>query len=96
MHLQLHCLQTFRDTLVDLNPALSWGHLRHCVNYLRQRALCQADLTLEPGDFTKRDFTYDRTGATHTCGNWNALISKVDDNWNNWVEFWQEFHNITV
>ncbi|KAK7032904.1 hypothetical protein R3P38DRAFT_2521166 [Favolaschia claudopus] len=95
MYHELHCLQQFRDTLVDLNPHVAWGHLHHCLNYLRERALCQADLTLEPGDFTERNFARDRVGATHVCRDWNAVISVVDENWNDWVSVWKEFHNVT-
>ncbi|KAF7312206.1 hypothetical protein MIND_00233500 [Mycena indigotica] len=96
MYHELHCLQQFRDTLVDLSPHVAWGHLHHCLNYLRERALCQADLTLEPGDFTTRNFEHDRTGATHVCRDWSAVISKVDDNWSDWVAIWKEFHNVTA
>ncbi|KAJ7052542.1 hypothetical protein C8F01DRAFT_1170356 [Mycena amicta] len=80
MYHELHCLQQFRDTLVDLSAHVAWGDLHRCLNYLRQRALCQADLTLEPGDFTTRNFAQDRTGATHVCHDWNAVVSKVDNN----------------
>ncbi|KAJ7650624.1 hypothetical protein FB45DRAFT_21346 [Roridomyces roridus] len=95
MYHELHCLQQFRDILVEPSPKVAWGHLHHCLNYLRERALCQADLTLEPGDFTKRDFSQDRVGATHICRDWTAVISKVDENWNDWVSVWKEFHNVT-
>jgi hypothetical protein len=82
---------------MDLNPQPNskLSHLHHCLNYMRERALCQADLTLEPGDFTQRNFAQDRVGATHVCRDWNAVISKVDDNWNDWVSVWKEFHNAT-
>ncbi|KAJ7914871.1 hypothetical protein B0H13DRAFT_2324871 [Mycena leptocephala] len=97
MYHELHCLQQFRDTLMDPypQPNSKLSHLHHCLEYLRERALCQADLTLEPGDFTKRNFAEDRVGATHVCRDWNAVISKVDDNWNDWVSVWKEFHNVT-
>ncbi|KAH8993695.1 hypothetical protein EDB92DRAFT_1759978, partial [Lactarius akahatsu] len=42
-------------------------HHRHCLNYLRQQALCHPDLTLEPGDFARRNCEVDRIGQTHTC-----------------------------
>nr|GAT60886.1 predicted protein [Mycena chlorophos] len=80
MYHELHCLQQFRDTLVDVGPRVDWGHLHHCLNYIRQRALCQADLTLEPGDFTKRDFARDRwrrTGATGLQFGRNSIISRT-------------------
>ncbi|KAJ7220013.1 hypothetical protein GGX14DRAFT_695140 [Mycena pura] len=92
---ELHCLQQFRDTLVEPNPRVAWGHLHHCLNYLRERALCQADLTLEPGDFTTRNFALERVGSTHICRDWDAVISKVENNWDDWVAVWKEFHNVT-
>ncbi|KAJ7454746.1 hypothetical protein FB451DRAFT_652612 [Mycena latifolia] len=95
MYHEIHCLQQFRDTLVEPNPRVPWGHLHHCLNYLRERALCQADLTLEPGDFATRNFAQDRVGATHVCRDWDAVISTVDGNWNDWVAVWKEFHNVT-
>ncbi|KAJ7039531.1 hypothetical protein C8F04DRAFT_293602 [Mycena alexandri] len=95
MYHELHCLQQFRDILVEPNPNVAWGHLHHCLNYLRERALCQADLTLEPGDFTTRNFAQERVGATHVCRDWNAVISKVEENWADWVTVWKEFHNVT-
>ncbi|KAJ7352498.1 hypothetical protein DFH08DRAFT_859143 [Mycena albidolilacea] len=95
MYHELHCLQQFRDTLVDPNPRVPWVHLHHCLNYLRERALCQADLTLEPGDFTQRNFAQERVGATHLCRDWTAVISTVEHNWNDWVSVWKEFHNVT-
>ena len=70
---QLHCLRRIRSTLVE-----GWGnipegrkrHMLHCFNYLRQWTLCDADVTLEKGDFAKRNFTAERRGATHTCIDW--------------------------
>ncbi|KAJ6617496.1 hypothetical protein B0H10DRAFT_1304391 [Mycena sp. CBHHK59/15] len=99
MYHEIHCLQQFRDILVEQdvqysNPKFR-GHLHHCLNYLRERALCQADLTLEPGDFTTRNFAEDRIGATHICRDWTAVIEKVDANWSDWVSVWKEFHNVT-
>ncbi|KAJ6561242.1 hypothetical protein DFH09DRAFT_1160866 [Mycena vulgaris] len=95
MYHEIHCLQQFRDVLVEPTPKVPWAHLHHCLNYLRERALCQGDLTLEPGDFAARDFAQDRVGATHVCRDWSAVIEKVDDNWREWVTVWKEFHNVT-
>ncbi|KAJ7284606.1 hypothetical protein C8J57DRAFT_1217019 [Mycena rebaudengoi] len=94
MYHEIHCLQQFRDTLAE-RKSFAWGHLHHCLNYMRERALCQADMTLEPGDFRARNFAEDRVGATHICRDWNAVISVVDANWNDWVSVWKEFHNVT-
>ncbi|KAG0700586.1 hypothetical protein DFH29DRAFT_615412 [Suillus ampliporus] len=72
---QLHCLRRFREALTGQGS--SQGHTHHCLNYLRQSTLCQADLTLEAGDFTTWDFTQRRVGATHVCRDWGALYDYV-------------------
>lgn len=59
-------------------------HLEHCLNYLREVALCAADITLEPGDFTERNFDLHRTGATHMCRDPKRLYELVENNWAEW------------
>ncbi|KAG2151241.1 uncharacterized protein EDB93DRAFT_307034 [Suillus bovinus] len=75
---QLHCLRLFRAALAGENVQ---EHTHHCLNYLRQWILCQADLTMEAGDFTTRDFEQDRVGATHVCRDWGKLYDSVAVNW---------------
>ncbi|KAG1732947.1 hypothetical protein EDB19DRAFT_1639969, partial [Suillus lakei] len=75
---QLHCLRLFRAALIGRN---NQEHTHHCLNYLRQWILCQADLTLEAGDFTTRDFKQHRVGATHICRDWSELYDNVSVNW---------------
>ncbi|KAG2114534.1 hypothetical protein DEU56DRAFT_188764 [Suillus clintonianus] len=77
---QLHCLRLFRTALVGQNHNAE-GHAHHCLNYLRQWILCQADLTLEAGDFTTRDFEQHRVGATHVCRDWGEIYDSVAVNW---------------
>ncbi|KZV85750.1 hypothetical protein EXIGLDRAFT_622699, partial [Exidia glandulosa HHB12029] len=78
---ELHCLR-------ELNWAFSRSftvhHVRHCLTYLRHGVLCSADLTLEPGDFTERNFTYDRVGETHICRDWSAIYEEMERNWAAW------------
>ncbi|KAG1793517.1 uncharacterized protein HD556DRAFT_510562 [Suillus plorans] len=76
---QLHCLRLFRVALAG--PNFDQEHTHHCLNYLRQWILCQADLTLEAGDFTTRDFEQHRVGATHVCRDWGELYDSVAINW---------------
>ncbi|KAF9450001.1 hypothetical protein P691DRAFT_758593 [Macrolepiota fuliginosa MF-IS2] len=93
---QLHCLRGMRNAL-----AKGWhhigrsrkGHIHHCYNYLRQWTLCSADVTLEPGDFTTRNFTVNRQGATHTCIDWQPSYELMKDKWIEWEEF-RVAHNI--
>lgn len=90
---QLHCLRSIRDSM-----AQSWtdmdnnsrNHAHHCLNYLRDRMLCQADTTLEPGDFAIQNFSRRRSGATHTCTDWKPAFDYVWDNWLEWNAFQQE------
>ena len=87
---QLHCL---RGTQAALK--MGWGkmrpgaqeHLHHCFNYIRQWTLCDADLTLEPGDFAQRNFTTERVGATHTCTDWQPIYDMVNDRWFKWEDY---------
>lgn len=87
---QLHCLRLFQAALTGQNDQ---EHAHHCLNYLRQWSLCQADLTLEPGDFTTRDFEQHRVGATHVCKDWGELYDSVAVNWRDrqlvfWISEW--------
>ncbi|KAF9557471.1 hypothetical protein CPC08DRAFT_693189 [Agrocybe pediades] len=90
---QLHCLRGFHS-LLSPNSEEKFGmhHSQHCANYLRLWALCDADLTLEPGDFVTRDFRWDRAGQVHTCRDWGQVYSEIDVNWNEWVEEWNRLH----
>ncbi|KAG2022375.1 hypothetical protein CC2G_000131 [Coprinopsis cinerea AmutBmut pab1-1] len=95
---QLHCLRGVRNALEkgwkNLHPARK-GHINHCFNYLRQWALCSADVTLEPGDFMTRNFTVERAGATHTCVDWIPAYDFMRDQWRAWEKFRDE-HNIPI
>ncbi|PPQ84850.1 hypothetical protein CVT25_004986 [Psilocybe cyanescens] len=81
---QLHCLRIFRGAIAsgpDYPMKLQRQHLEHCLNYLREMTLCSADLTLEPGDFTQRDFDLHRTGATHMCRDYRELYRLTENDW---------------
>ncbi|KAH7912746.1 hypothetical protein BJ138DRAFT_1112043 [Hygrophoropsis aurantiaca] len=78
---QVHCLRYFRQAL---NGHPEEEHVHHCLNYLRQWTLCQADLTLESGDFISRNFTLQRQGETHVCRDWNTVFDEVSVNWVEW------------
>ncbi|KAI0056935.1 hypothetical protein BV25DRAFT_1478851 [Artomyces pyxidatus] len=85
---QIHCLDYFRDDLTRPGGrGIRWGHTKHCMNVLREAILCHADLTLEPGDFATRAFTYDRQGAVHTCRNWNTVFEYTTRVWGEWSEY---------
>ncbi|KAA1476443.1 hypothetical protein DENSPDRAFT_785091 [Dentipellis sp. KUC8613] len=85
---QMHCVQGFGRQLVSsIANDDDWTHLTHCLNYMRQMILCQADLTLEPGDFSTRNFTEDRGGATYVCQDWNAVYETLQANWLEWYKY---------
>ena len=84
---QLHCLDYMR-TAVSNSSAVDWKHLHHCFNFLRQWTLCEADTTLEIGDFAERIiYTEARMGAQHICRDWTPIVSALRDNqieWRRW------------
>ncbi|KAJ8090150.1 hypothetical protein PM082_018735 [Marasmius tenuissimus] len=81
----MHCLRHIHASLLNTHhKSKGWGHLQHCFNIVRQSILCQADMTLEEGDFTQRDFTKDRFGATHICRDWDAVYDEIGSNWVEW------------
>ncbi|KZT63704.1 hypothetical protein DAEQUDRAFT_733535 [Daedalea quercina L-15889] len=94
---ELHCLRNMRTAMVDgldSMGSVGQGHIHHCFNYLRQWTLCDADVTLEPGDFEERDFERDRLGGTRTCLDWEKAYDAVERNWDEWVQF-RDAHGLT-
>lgn len=86
---QLHCLKTFRKALDEGSKFRgSKEHMNHCFSYFRQWTMCDADLTLEPGDFMARNFTRDRTGMTHVCKAWDKVYLQTAMNWVKWAKYW--------
>jgi hypothetical protein len=83
MYHELHCLRVLNLAFSKSHVA-SVSHIKHCLGYLRQNALCAADLTLELGDFEQRDFDVERVGATHTCKDWSAVYAIMDENYDAW------------
>ncbi|KAI3600710.1 hypothetical protein WG66_014153 [Moniliophthora roreri] len=86
---QMHCLRMTSAGLAKVPDRGQWRHLHHCFDVLRQSALCQADMTLEIGDFAKRDFTMERTGKPNekVCPDWEAIYDAVGSSWLRWRKF---------
>ncbi|KAH0584445.1 hypothetical protein H2248_009982 [Termitomyces sp. 'cryptogamus'] len=80
---QLHCLRMLNLAFGKARIATS-GHVQHCLNYLRQAALCSADLTIEAGNFEDRDFATARTGATYMCKDWSLVYPFLEENGARW------------
>ncbi len=81
---ELHCLRMINGAFSKMKGA-NVGHIKHCLNYVRQGVLCDPDLTLEPGNFEERDFEVERLGGTHLCKNWNPIYEWVDNNFETWA-----------
>ncbi|PPR03307.1 hypothetical protein CVT24_012589 [Panaeolus cyanescens] len=49
---QFHCVQIMQGAIQNRHyPKATAKHVNHCLNYLRQTLMCDADYTLEEGDF---------------------------------------------
>lgn len=82
---QLHCVNIFRKSLSD--PAIDGtneNHVQHCMSYLRQFFLCAADDTLEPGDFEKKEYVWNRMGHIRVCRDWSSVYDAAAENWEEW------------
>lgn len=85
---QLHCIVAFHTVLSDPeDPTYAPEHVHHCLNYVRQLILCNADQTLEPYDFMSRNFTTDPVGHTRQCRDWSRLYDFVKTNHVEWMDF---------
>jgi Mycotoxin biosynthesis protein UstYa len=62
-------------------------HYAHCLMYLQQIFLCDADLTLEDGDFMARNFTTDRIGQTRRCRDWETAAMWLRENFKEWADY---------
>ena len=62
-------------------------HFAHCLIYWRQLFLCNADLTLEDGDFMRRNLTTDRIGPTRRCRDWSTVAAWVNENSREWARY---------
>ena len=81
-----HCMRWMRRALqADQLDKHQEGHMAHCLNYLRQFALCAADTTLEPADILRRNRTKERWSADHVCIDWPAIYATMRANYLDWV-----------
>ena len=55
--------------------------MQHCLRYLREEILCEANTTLESSDFTALNFTEKGVGATYVCRDWTQIYNVVERNW---------------
>ena len=87
---QIHCLEHLRRTFVDglcLDDANSVAqHVHHCLNYLRQSIVCNADTTLEPSYVLELENGRKVPAASgidvvHKCRDWELLRNILEDNY---------------
>lgn len=87
---ELHCLRLL-NLAFDASDPVGEEHIKHCLNYLRQMILCDADLTIEPANWEERwsgeSEDIGRQGSTHICRDWEAVYNAVEKNWRQWVDF---------
>ena len=89
----LHCVYTFgRDMEKPNHLNETSHHLVHCMMYLRQLFMCNADATLEPGDFTAKNLEVDRMGVTRQCRDWQTVAGWIDQN----AIEWAAYNNVTA
>ncbi|PCH39112.1 hypothetical protein WOLCODRAFT_84993 [Wolfiporia cocos MD-104 SS10] len=91
---QLHCLRAIRTYVLarDNLTESAIVHVDHCLIYLRQMALCSADVTLEPA--SHRQMTTDGrvvntvtgVGITHRCKDWEQVRNYVEQNYREFKE----------
>lgn len=86
---ELHCLRML-NAGYGSEDNMSEGHLKHCLHYLRQMALCDADMTPEPAGWeekwsTEDDTDLDREGATHVCQDFQSVFDAIENNWVEWL-----------
>ncbi|KAG7100297.1 hypothetical protein E1B28_002072 [Marasmius oreades] len=76
---QMHCISEMARAIMNRShPEAVRGHIQHCLNYLRQSFLCDADYMLEAGDFMERDFERERVADTRVCRNWEAVMQDME------------------
>ncbi|KAJ7454053.1 hypothetical protein B0H11DRAFT_1820189 [Mycena galericulata] len=80
---ELHCLRLL-NLAFDPSHVVGDHHIQHCLGYLKQMALCDADLTLEPAGWTDGK-PHDVVGATHVCRDWEMVYASSKESWKAWI-----------
>ncbi|KAF9809178.1 hypothetical protein IEO21_07515 [Rhodonia placenta] len=84
MEHEQRCMRWLRMGLAMEKARPLEGHVRHCLNFLRQHALCGGDNTLEPADALARNHSVQRWDVEHRCRDWEALYEALHANWVEW------------
>ncbi|KAI0719394.1 hypothetical protein C8T65DRAFT_54244 [Cerioporus squamosus] len=89
---QLRCLDIIRDVVVeyylDSSPDARPGNhklVQHCMNYLRQTAMCRGDLHIETVRAPSGP-TVTVSAVTHSCKDWTAVYKAAEENYREFLE----------
>jgi hypothetical protein len=81
----LHCVRMFRKALQDKAVSMlgkrDTMHITHCVNYVRQMLLCQADATLES---VQNAGDRHGTPGLRVCRDWKTVERETDKEYRQW------------
>ncbi|KAF8987613.1 hypothetical protein BDQ17DRAFT_1483898 [Cyathus striatus] len=84
---QLHCIREMDRAMKNRqDPHATPAHIRHCLNYLRQSFLCDADYALEWGDIMQRDFDQQRLEDTRVCRDWDVVFHHLENSMLKWAK----------
>lgn len=88
---ELHCLYRLVNALnIHTLPTSHHAHSLHCLDYIRQGILCDADLTLEPFDPLELVASKGKLGAVHVCKDWTKLLKSMEENFEGWADFYSK------
>ncbi|EPS99778.1 hypothetical protein FOMPIDRAFT_32683, partial [Fomitopsis schrenkii] len=75
---QLQCLNIMREAIYEPPPdeGADIALVGHCMNYLRQMALCRGDLLLEPAENPGQVDDY----GVYYCRDWTAVYEAAKEN----------------
>lgn len=77
---QLQCLDVIRQALTDTQGGDANELIHHCMNYLRQMALCHSHTALESVRADKPPKIVDLTRSMYECRDWTALYKGAEAN----------------
>ena len=79
---QLHCLDVFRVGFATNRTGYA-HHVEHCLRYMLQIVLCNADTTLEADEPGVRGGRWEHAaggvGSVHQCRDWRVLREYLDE-----------------
>ncbi|KAH8809635.1 hypothetical protein DL96DRAFT_1562083 [Flagelloscypha sp. PMI_526] len=92
---QMHCLWQIQVALLDRgNEDATAGHIRHCLNYLRQTFLCDANTALEQGDFMESIHDPENPVVSDAiCKDWEFIHEKTVENQANFEQYQKQWLN---